>query len=120
MEHGGGAAREPVVVVVDGRSHVLVATADVMQYLSRLVFMLYSSCADEEVLVSRRQLRKVAVSLHGCILAIIEGVARLLVRTEEGLELDHRVSIVRDAVSSLPRPCENLPPQYVRDSQNGE
>ena len=120
MEHGGGAARKPVVVVEDGRSHVLVAKADAMQYLSGLVFMLYSSWAEEEVLALRRQLREVAVSSHGCILASIEGLARLLVRTEEGLELDHRVSIVRDAVSSLPRPCDNLPPQYVPDSQNGE
>ena len=56
--------------------------------------------------------RTVVVSLHGCVLGILEGVARLLEGAEGGEELSERVRTVRDAVSSLPHPAENLPPSY--------
>ena len=74
MEHSGSATREPIVGG-DGWSHVLDATADATHYLSRQVFLQYPNCAEDGALTSRRrQLREVAVSLHSCILAILESV----------------------------------------------
>ena len=94
------------------------ATTDAVQNLGTLMIVHYSRCRDEGgVSDSQRQLRDRVVSLHGCVLGILEGVARLLERTEEGVELTERVRTVRDAVSSLPQPTENC---RRRTSRNGE
>ena len=94
--------------------HVLHNAVDVCHLMEELVFVHYVRCRFEGgVLPSRReQLRDVVVTLHGCILGILEGVARLLENSEEGLELRERVRMVRDAVSSLSHPSENQPPLY--------
>ena len=106
---------EDSAVAIEGSmwTHVLEASSDVMLHLSKLVFIHYPKCCEEGgVLESQRQLRDVVVSLHGCVLAILEAIARLLEGTEYGGELESRVRIVRDAVGSLPHPTENLPPPY--------
>ena len=96
-----------------GWTHVLDATTDAVQILGTLVFEHYPRWCDEGgVSGSQRQLRDLVVSLHGCVLGILEGVARLVEGTEEGEELNERVRTVRNALSSLPHPTENLPPPY--------
>ena len=94
-------------------TQVLDGTTDALQQLGSLVFEHYPRWCDEGgVSGSQRRLLDLAVSLHGCVLGILEGVARLLEGAEEGEELIERVRTVRDAVSSLPHPAENLPPPY--------
>ena len=94
-------------------THALESTTDAVHLLGTLVFEHYPRWCDEGGVSGRqRQLREDVVSLHGCVLGILEGVARLLEGAEEGEELNERVRTVRDALSSLPRPTENLPPPY--------